>query len=109
MSKNYTQARTMYDNVIRMSWPAEDYATFQKAMITGINNSSEKITLLNTMARKFPQSSLVGDANMEIANTYLAQERYRDAVPYLNNIINASGNSSLKPQAYLKSGIAYYN
>ena len=109
MTKNYTQARTMYDNVIRMSWPAEDYATFQKAMITGINNPTEKINLLNTMMRKFPQSGLVVDANMEIANTYLEQERFREAIPYLNNVVNATGNSSMKPQALLKLGIAYYN
>lgn len=109
MSKNYSQARTMYDNVIRMSWPAEDYATFQRAMIAGINNSTEKINLLNNMTRKFPQSNLVVDANMEIANTYMAEERFRDAINYLKNIVNATGNSSLKPQALLKSGIAYYN
>jgi tetratricopeptide (TPR) repeat protein len=109
MARSFAQAKTMYDNVIKFSWPAEDYATFQKAMISGINNSTEKITLLNTMTRKFPQSSLVGDANMEVANSYLADERFRDAIPYLNNIINSSGNSSLKPQAYLKLGITYYN
>jgi TolA-binding protein len=109
MNRNYAQAKSMYDNVIKFSWPAEDYATFQKAMIAGINNSTEKVNLLNTMVRKFPQSSLVGDANMEIANTYLAEERFREAVPYLNNIVNASANSSLKPQAQLKLAIAYYN
>jgi TolA-binding protein len=92
-----------------MSWSAEDYATFQKAMIAGINNPAEKISLMTTMMRKFPQSSLVADANMEIANTYLAQERFREAIPSLNNIVNATGNSSLKPQALLKLGIAYYN
>lgn len=109
MNRNYAQARTMYDNVIRFSWPAEDYATFQKAMIAGISNSTEKINLLNTMMRKFPASSLVGDANIEIANTYLADERFREAMPYLNNIINATGNTSLKPQAHLKLGVAYHN
>lgn len=109
MSKNYSQAKTMYDNVIRMSWPAEDYATFQKAMIAGITNPNDKINLMNNMIRKFPQSNLVVDANMEIADTYLAQERFRDAITYLKNVINATGNSSLKPQALLKSGIAYYN
>lgn len=110
MNRNYTQARSMYDKVVGYSWPSEDYATFQKAMISGINNSTEKISLMNNLIRKFPQSTLVADANMEIANTYLAQERFREAIPFLNNIINAnSGNNSLKPQAYLKSGIAYYN
>jgi TolA-binding protein len=109
MNRNFAQARTMYDNVIRMSWTAEDYATFQKAMIAGINNGQEKISLMNTVIRKFPQSSLVNDANMEIANTYLADERFREAIPFLNTVAKAAGNSSLKPQAYLKLGIAYYN
>ncbi|HEU4902069.1 MAG TPA: tetratricopeptide repeat protein [Flavisolibacter sp.] len=109
MNRNFTQAKAMYDRVIGYSWPAEDYATFQKAMIAGINSPNEKVSLLNTMIRKFPSSTLVDDANMEIANTYLAQERFRDAIPALNNVINASGNSSLKPQAYLKLGISYYN
>jgi TolA-binding protein len=109
MNKSFTQAKTMYDNVIRFSWPAEDYATFQKAMIAGINNSTEKITLMNNLIRKFPNSSLVADANMEIANTYLGEERFREAIPYLITLTKASGNNALKPQASLKLGIAYYN
>jgi TolA-binding protein len=109
MNRNFAQARTMYDNVIRMSWAAEDYATFQKAMIAGINNNTEKVSLMNTMIRKFPQSSLLNDANMEIANTFLAQENFREAIPYLNTVTKAGGNNSLKPQALLKLGIAYYN
>lgn len=109
MEKSYAQARTMYDNVIKFSWPAEDYATYQKAMIAGINNGTEKVTLMNTLIRKFPTSSLVADANMEIANTYLADERFSEAIPYLVTITKSTGNNTLKPQAYLKAGIAYYN
>jgi TolA-binding protein len=78
-------------------------------MITGIKSSKDKIALLNTMNRKFPGSSLVTDANMEIANTYMSDERFNEAIPYLNNVIKGSGNASLKPQSYLKLGIAYYN
>ena len=109
MEKNYTRAKSMYDNVIRYSWPAEDYATFQNAMIVGIRNSKEKIELLNTMNRKFPESSLITDANMEIANTYMADENFSAAIPYLGNVIKSTGNASLKPQAILKLGISYYN
>ncbi len=109
MNRDYTRAKTMYDNVIRLSWPAEDYATFQVAMIAGVRSSSEKISLMSTMARKFPTSTLVGDANMEIANAYLADERFRDAMPALNNVLKLAANNSLKPQAQLKLGIANYN
>ena len=109
MLKDFARAKQMYDNVIKLSWPAEDYATFQVSMISGVKSSSEKIALLNTMNRKFPTSSLVTDANMEVANTYMSDERFREAIPYLSNVIKASGNTSLKPQAILKLGIAYYN
>jgi len=109
MTRDYAKARTMYGNVIKFSWPAEDYATFQDAMITGVRSSKDKITLLNTMNRKFPGSSLVMDANMEIANTYISDERFNEAIPFLGNVIKGSGNASLKPQAYLKLGNAYYN
>jgi TolA-binding protein len=108
MNRDFAKAKAMYDNVIRFSWPAEDYATFQNAMIAGIKSNTDKVTLLNTMNRKFPTSSLVVDANMEIANTYLADQRYRDAIPYLNIVLKGN-NANVKPQAYLKTGIAYYN
>lgn len=109
MEKNYTRAKSMYDNVVKYSWPSEDYATFQNAMIAGIRSPKDKVSLMSTMTRKFPQSSLVTDANMEIANSYMSDERFNEAVPYLKNVISSSGNASLKPQAYLKLGLAYYN
>ncbi len=109
MERNYGKAKSMYDNVIRLSWPDEDYATFQNAMIAGIRSSKDKINFLNTMNRKFPASEFVTDANMEIANTYMSDEKFSEAIPYLNNVIKATDNASLKPQAYLKLGTAYYN
>jgi TolA-binding protein len=109
MQKNYTQSKTMYDNVIKFSWPAEDYASFQDAMLAGVKSPTEKITMMNTMIRKFPKSSLVMDANMEIANTYLGEENFREAIPALTDITKSSNNATLLPQAYLKLGTAYYN
>ena len=109
MNRDYAKAKTMYGNVIKFSWPAEDYATFQDAMITGVRSSKDKIALLNTMNRKFPGSSLVTDANMEIANTYISDERFNEAIPYLTNVLKGTSNASLKPQAYLKLGNSYYN
>ncbi|MFI5155348.1 MAG: tetratricopeptide repeat protein [Chitinophagales bacterium] len=109
MSRDFKTALAMYSKVIDYSWPASDYATFQKAMIAGVNNGNEKISLLNGMVRKFPASDLVPDANMEIANTYLSNEQFREALPYLKNVLGSKENDALKPRAYLRSGIAYYN
>lgn len=109
MNKDFSRARSMYGTVINNSWPSADYATFQTAMVAGVNSSSEKINLLKSFDRKFPTSMLIPDANLEIAKTYLADEKYRDAVPYLNNVINAPIAGNLKPEAQLKLGLSYYN
>ncbi len=109
MNRDFKTALSMYNKVLDFSWPAADYATFQKGMIAGINNGNEKINLLNSIPRKFPASTLVPDVNMEIANTLLGNEQFREALPYLKNVISAPGNDALKPRAYLRTGIIYYN
>ena len=109
MNREYKRALDMYNKVLEYSWPSSDYATFQKAMIAGAaNNVKEKITLLNSISRRYPTSGLIADANMEIATTYVGNEQYREAISYLKNVIN-DPNSALKPKALLKLGIAYYN
>ena len=109
MSRDYKTALTMYNKVLAYSWPSSDYATFQKAMIAGVGNGKDKITLLNTINRQYPGSNLSADVNMEIAGTYLAGENYREALPYLKNVLKSPGADALKPKAYLQSGIAWYN
>lgn len=109
MLKDFGRAKTMYDNVIKLSWPAEDYATFQVAMLAGVKSANEKISGMNTMIRKFPNSSLVVDANMEIANTYMSNEKFREAIPFLANVVKSSTNTSLVPEALLKMGTSYFN
>ncbi|WP_240312760.1 tetratricopeptide repeat protein [Flavihumibacter solisilvae] len=109
MQRDYKRAAVVYDNVIKNALAGSDYAAFQKGMIAGITNSPEKIRQLNQLQRTYPASSLIPDANMEIANTYLADESFREAIPYLSAVLKDGRSEALKPKAYLKAGIAYYN
>ncbi|HEY8387683.1 MAG TPA: tetratricopeptide repeat protein [Parasegetibacter sp.] len=109
MQRNYTRARQMYSQVVGYSWASGDYASFQMAMIAGVTNPSEKIKLLSSLERMYPNSTLIPDANMEIAQAYLANEQFSQAIPYLENIIASNVTGNLKPEAYLKMGIANYN
>jgi tetratricopeptide (TPR) repeat protein len=109
MNRDYKTALIMYNKAIDFSWPASDYATFQKAMIAGVGNGKQKIDLLNSITRRYPGSSLSADVNMEVAGTYLAGEQYREALPYLKNVLRSPAADALKPRAYLQSGIAWYN
>lgn len=109
MLKNYSTARSMYQNVINNGLAQSDYALYQVALINGINNPSEKIKTFNTLTQRYPQSDLVAESYMQIANAYMVQENFRDAIPYLNKILEIKSASSQYPKVYLKLGLANYN
>jgi tetratricopeptide (TPR) repeat protein len=109
MLKDYNRAKTMYDNVLNTASSQSDYALFQKALIAGISNSNEKVKLLNSLSSQYPSSDLLGDALIEIANTYMAQEKFRDALPYLDKLLNLKSAQALHPAGYLKLGLSHYN
>lgn len=109
MNRDFAKAGTMYDAVINGAFPASDYATYQKAMIGGVKSSAEKIRILGTLNKLYPNSNLLPDANMEIAQTYMADEKFSNAIPYLEGLLNNNQAGGLKPKAYLKLGLAYYN
>ncbi len=109
MLRDFTKANTMYDYVISTAMPQSDYAMMQKASIAGIKSPADKIKTLDALQRQYPQSSLVPDVNMEIANTYMADEKFTNALPYLDKIIAMNDAGGLKPLAYLKSGLCYFN
>lgn len=109
MNKDFAKANAMYDNILNNALQQSDYALFQKAMIAGVKSAANKTTLLNSLTRQYSKSSLVPDANMEIANTYMAEEKFAEAITYLKNILNLSNAGGIKPAAYLKLGLSYYN
>lgn len=109
MKSDFTKANNMYDYVVNNALPQSDYALFQKAMIAGVKSSTNKISTLNTLLKQYPKSNLVPDVNMEIAQTYIADEKFLQAVPYLTNVLNDPQAGGLKPRAYLKLGLVYYN
>ena len=109
MLKDFTKANSLYESIINNALPQSDYALYQKAMIAGVKNSAEKIRILNSLSRQYPKSNLLQEAEMEVALTYIADEKFADAVPYLNKLIASDETAGLKPKAYLKLGLAYYN
>lgn len=109
MQKNYSAAKSMYQNVLDKGFPQSDYSLYQIALISGINNPAEKIKTFNSLVQRYPQSDLIAESNMQIANTYMAQEKFRDAIPYLNKILEMKDASGQYPKVYLKLGLSYYN
>ena len=109
MQKNYGTAKSMYQNVINNGLSQSDYSLYQVALINGINNPAEKIKTFNTLVQRYPQSDLVTESYMQISNAYMVQEKFNDAIPYLDKVLNIPSASGQYPKVYLKLGLAYYN
>lgn len=110
MKKQLSKALQMYEAIINNQLPSSDYALYQKAAIAGANDQfAQKVSLLQSIQNRYPSSTLVVDANMEVANTYLASEQYDAAIKPLNTILLSKNSDAFKPQAYLKLGVSYYN
>ena len=109
MLRDFAKARAIYEKVVGFSWASADYAQYQLAMIAGASRPAEKISQLQAFDRKYPNSDLLPSVHMEVASAYLAGERYREAVPYLEKVLAGRNAGDLRPRAHLRMGIAQYN
>ena len=109
MRRDFNKAKTHYERAITMQWPAADYAQFQLAMIAGIKNVAEKIRLLQQIPEKYPRSVLLPDAYLEMANAYVADRKFREAIPALDRVIVHASQDSWISRALLLQGSCLYN
>ncbi|MFY0254495.1 tetratricopeptide repeat protein [Chitinophaga sp. 30R24] len=110
MLRQFPKALTLYDRIINNNEPGADYATYQKAVILGLQGKqNDKLALLKQLGNKFPSSGFNNETDIEIANTYLSQEKYTEAIPYLENVLQKQPNGPNAPRALLKLGLSYYN
>lgn len=110
MLKKMNEALASYQHVIDFSWSYADYAFLQKAtLLGGIGKVAEKIKMLNNFETIYPSSTYVNDARMELADTYVSQEKFQDAIAPLTKISLDKSANQFYPQAYYKLGIVYFN
>ncbi len=111
MQKKMAKAKSLYAKVADgSSHYGSIYAAYQLAIIQGISSSSEKINSLKLILTNFPTSAFTSIILLELANTYMSEELYESAIVYLSKLSEtASLEDKLKPEIYLKLGIAQYN
>ncbi|WP_143310175.1 tetratricopeptide repeat protein [Chitinophaga vietnamensis] len=110
MLRQFPKAIALYDRIINNNEPGSDYATYQKSIILGLQGKqSEKLALLKQLGNKFPSSGFNNETDIEIANTYLASEKYNDAIPYLESVLQKQPNGPNAPRALLKLGLCWFN
>lgn len=109
MTRDYSRARSYYDRAVLLGWPTADYAQFQLAMIAGIRSTTDKIRLLQQVIDKFPRSTLLPDSYLEIANSLIADRKFREAIPALDKVIATAPQDRWISRALLMQGVCFYN
>ena len=110
MTKDYKKAEQNYSKIIDNNSKGVDYALYQKGMLQGLqNNNNGKISTLQQIKTKYPNSLYMDDALYEIANTYFIMKQNSSAITSFKELVASKPNSSYAVKAYLKLGLIYFN
>lgn len=110
MSRDFTNARKYYAQVVAKDKTGSDYAEYQIAFIYGLQkNYHAKITELNKLIENFPTSPYAANAYYEIGRSYVIMEQYDKAIETYNTLVNKYPNSEFTRKAALEIGLAYTN
>ncbi|MFD1255808.1 tetratricopeptide repeat protein [Mucilaginibacter terrae] len=108
--KNYNSALNYYDKLITSGSKSQDYALFQRGMIQGLQSSPDaKISTLNNVLSRYPNSDFADDAAFEIAYTYFLKNENERAKADLQAMTQKYPNSSYMPRALVTMGLIDYN
>jgi tetratricopeptide (TPR) repeat protein len=108
MQKNYSRAIALYDKIIATDNTDADYARYQKSILLGLmGRNDEKEAVLLSLISSMPPSAYANHARYELAVTYLADDKYADALPYLKQLTDSVSDKSFAPKAWMKTGFVY--
>jgi tetratricopeptide (TPR) repeat protein len=109
MQKQFDKALPLYNKAIAHTPEGNDYATYQKALILGLQEKDEdKIKLLHGLATKSPASSYKHDAEYELAVSYIEQDRFGEAIGLLSQLEEQKSiPDNLKAKSMMKLAYAY--
>ena len=110
MDKNFGKAKSLYERLVEYSGFGTDYAFFQASLIEGIKSPQSKIKILKEAIQKYSQSAYINLMYVELADTYMSEEEYEEAIPILKKLIDQiDKDDDLRPLSILKLGIAHFN
>jgi len=110
MQKKVTQATANYDKCVKMEQSNADYALFQMALLHGYQKElNKKVTGLEQLLKKYPNSGYKPEAEFELASTYHALNQYKKAIAAYEEFINSYPKNAMVRQAYNKLAQAHWN
>lgn len=109
VSKSYNNAIDNYALALKADESNADYALFQTAQAYGYQeNYSSKISTLNALLSKHPETSLAAVSNFELGDSYFLENNLDKALSAFNRVIDNYPDSPYRKKALLKKGLVEY-
>jgi len=109
-NRNYNSAERYYAQAASANPSAADYSDFQKAFVMGLQrNYTGKISALDKMMAKYPESQYYDDALFEKSRALVMLGREMDAIKVLERLIAEKPQSPITPEAGVQLGQLYFN
>lgn len=110
LTGGYIAAADFYQKAIEIHSADGDYASYKKAQCLGLaGKNGQKITQLQALIKRYPQSQYVEQSLYDIGITQLQLEQYEEAIASLEGFKNKHPESALIARADVQIGLAYSN
>lgn len=107
--RNFEEAKHAYAQAESMNTPSGDYSFYQLALVSGLQKDySGKITLLNRLAGKYPQSPYAVGALYEKGRSYVLMDNNRQAIASFKELLGKYPESPVSRKAAAEIGMLYY-
>ena len=109
-SRQFAEAERYYSQAVSASPSSADYAEYQKAFVLGLQrNHAGKVSALDNMMSKYPNSKYYPDALYEKSRALIMQNKEQAAVPVLEKLLKEFPNHEVTKQGGIQLGQVYFN
>ncbi|MFN5184014.1 MAG: tetratricopeptide repeat protein [Bacteroidota bacterium] len=110
IKNDFGNAADNYEHAIQLGKTDVEYCMYQKAICSGRQkNYQEKIIDLKGLIEKFPKSSLLKSAYLEIAESYVRETQYETAIVWYNSYIEKFPESGMENSIKAQIAVLYNN
>lgn len=107
--RRFDAARQYYMKAENLGTPAGDYSFYQLALVAGLQkNYAEKISLLDRLAGRYPDSPYAINALYEKGRSYVQSNNSGQAIATFGQLLNRYPESPVSRKAAAEIGLLYY-
>lgn len=107
--RRFDEAKQYYTKAEKLETPAGDYSFYQLALVAGLQKDySGKVSLLDRLASKYPNSPYAVNALYEKGRSYVQSNNSRQAIASFRELLNKYPESPVSRKAAAEIGLLYY-